>query len=382
MNEKLNMQDLIDLLTYKYNIPKKNVELFVKEFFDLVTYALENDKYLKIKGFGTFKLIDVGSRESINVNTGERFIIEGHSKISFTPDVSLKNSINKPFAHFETIILNDNIQFHNIENTNMSEEVVSLNDDSDTVFPSNESIEEFYKQDSFSQEDKTSVDAEVADFYLGKDSVAPEKDEHLKTLSVEEIIAQEIEKADLEYGKKYKSKQENGLSVNVKTRRTFICSVTFIAIVFLIYVLYIFLNGNSNNRLPKNDFDSILIAGSVNIPIDSGIIHNDTVHFDSTNKQSVIFNYKDDSIKKINKTALESVDGTAVELNKLEKYTISGTLTDYKLNEGETLTKVALKFYGTKALWPYIVKYNRSIISDPDNVPHGVIIKIPKLTEK
>jgi nucleoid DNA-binding protein len=143
MNEKLNMQDLIDLLTYKYNIPKKNVELFVKEFFDLVVYALENDKYLKIKGFGTFKLIDVDSRESINVNTGERFIIEGHSKISFTPDVSLKNSINKPFAHFETAILNDNIQFDNVENADISEEVVSLHDDSDTVFPSNEPIEEF-----------------------------------------------------------------------------------------------------------------------------------------------------------------------------------------------------------------------------------------------
>ena len=137
MNEKLNMQDLIDLLTYKYNIPKKNVELFVKEFFDLVVYALENDKYLKIKGFGTFKLIDVDSRESINVNTGERFIIEGHSKISFTPDVSLKKSINKPFAHFETAILNDNIQFDNVENADVSEEVVSLHDD-DNVCPSNE----------------------------------------------------------------------------------------------------------------------------------------------------------------------------------------------------------------------------------------------------
>ncbi len=185
----------------------------------------------------------------------------------------------------------------------------------------------------------------------------------------------------MEYGKKYKSKQENGLSVNVKIRRVFICSVTFIAIVFLIYILYIFLNGNFNNRFPKKDFDS-LIAGSVRIPIDSGFIHNDTVHLDSTNKQSVIINNKDDSIKKINKTTLESVDGTAAELNKLQKYTISGTLTDYKLNEGETLTKVALKFYGIKALWPYIVKYNRSIISDPDNVPYGVIIKIPKLTEK
>lgn len=381
MNEKLNMQDLIDLLTYKYNIPKKNVELFVKEFFDLVVYALENDKYLKIKGFGTFKLIDVDSRESINVNTGERFIIEGHSKISFTPDVSLKNSINKPFAHFETAILNDNIQFDNVENADISEEVVSLHDD-DTVCPSNEPIEEFHKQDSFSQEDGNSFDAEVADFYLGKYSVAPEKHEHIKTLSVEEIIAQEIEKADLEYGKKYKSKQENGLSVNVKTRRAFICSVTFIAIAFLSYVLYIFLNGDFNNRLSKNDLDSILIAGSVKIPIDSGTIHDDTVHLDPTNKQSVVLNNKDDSIMKINKTTLETVDGTAAELNNLDKYTISGTLTDYKLNEGETLTKLALKFYGTKALWPYIVKYNRSIISDPDNVPYGVIIKIPKLTEK
>ena len=381
MNEKLNMQDLIDLLTYKYNIPKKNVELFVKEFFDLVVYALENDKYLKIKGFGTFKLIDVDSRESINVNTGERFIIEGHSKISFTPDVSLKNSINKPFAHFETAILNDNIQFDNVENADISEEVVSLHDD-DTVCPSNEPIEEFHKQDSFSQEDGNSFDAEVADFYLDKDSVAPEKHEHIKTLSVEEIIAQEIEKADLEYGKKYKSKQENGLSVNVKTRRAFICSVTFIAIAFLSYVSYIFLNGDFNNRLSQNDLDSILIAGSVKIPIDSGTIHNDTVHLDPTNKQSVVLNNKDDSIMKIHKTTLETVDGTAAELNNLDKYTISGTLTDYKLNEGETLTKLALKFYGTKALWPYIVKYNRSIISDPDNVPYGVIIKIPKLTEK
>lgn len=381
MNEKLNMQDLIDLLTYKYNIPKKNVELFVKEFFDLVVYALENDKYLKIKGFGTFKLIDVDSRESINVNTGERFIIEGHSKISFTPDVSLKNSINKPFAHFETAILNDNIQFDNVENADVSEEVVSLHDD-DTVCPSNEPIEEFHKQDSFSQEDGNSFDAEVADFYLGKDSVAPEKHEHIKTLSVEEIIAQEIKKADLEYGKKYKSKQESGLSVNVKTRRAFICSVTFIAIAFLSYVLYIFLNGDSNNRLSKNDLDSTLIAGSVKIPIDSGTIHNDTVHFDPTNKQSIVLNNKDDSIMKINTPPLETVDGTAAEFNKLDKYTISGTLTDYKLNEGETLTKLALKFYGTKALWPYIVKHNRSIISDPDNVPYGVIIKIPKLTEK
>ena len=85
---------------------------------------------------------------------------------------------------------------------------------------------------------------------------------------------------------------------------------------------------------------------------------------------------------KINTPPLETVDGTAAEFNKLDKYTISGTLTDYKLNEGETLTKLALKFYGTKALWPYIVKDSRPIMSDPDNGPYCVIIDRPKLTEK
>ena len=78
-----------------------------KELFDLVEEALANEKYVKIKGLGVFKLIEVDSRESINVNTGERIEIQGHSKVSFTPETSLKELINKPFAHFETVILNE-----------------------------------------------------------------------------------------------------------------------------------------------------------------------------------------------------------------------------------------------------------------------------------
>ena len=68
---------------------------------------MEKDKYVKIRGLGTFKLIDVGSRESVNVNTGERFEIQGHTKVSFTPEPALKDIINRPFSHFETVVLND-----------------------------------------------------------------------------------------------------------------------------------------------------------------------------------------------------------------------------------------------------------------------------------
>lgn len=108
MNEKLNIQDLIDLLAEKHGMSRKNADSFVKEFFLLIEESLEKDKYVKIRGLGTFKLIDVESRESVNVNTGERFEIQGHTKVSFTPEPSLKDIINKPFAHFETVVLNDN----------------------------------------------------------------------------------------------------------------------------------------------------------------------------------------------------------------------------------------------------------------------------------
>ena len=107
MNERLTIQDLTDLLAAKHSMTKKDAEAFVKEFFLLIEQALENEKTVKIKGLGTFKLVDVDSRESVNVNTGERFQIKGHTKVSFTPDTNLRDTINKPFAHFETVVLNE-----------------------------------------------------------------------------------------------------------------------------------------------------------------------------------------------------------------------------------------------------------------------------------
>ena len=100
MNERLNIQNLVRLLAEKHDMDRQDAESFVKEFFQLIEEALEADKYVKIKGFGTFKLINVESRESVNINTGERFRIQGHTKVSFTPEPVLKDLINKPFSFF------------------------------------------------------------------------------------------------------------------------------------------------------------------------------------------------------------------------------------------------------------------------------------------
>ena len=111
MNEKITLQDLINLFGEKQGMSKKDAELFVRSLFDLIEEALATEKYVKVKGFGTFKLTEVDSRESVNVNTGERIEIQGHTKVSFTPDTTMKDLINKPFAHFETVVLNDGVEF-------------------------------------------------------------------------------------------------------------------------------------------------------------------------------------------------------------------------------------------------------------------------------
>ena len=111
MNDKITIQELVEFISGNQSTSKKEVEAFAKEFFKLIEDALQTERYVKIKGFGTFKLIEVDSRESINVNTGERFEIQGHNKITFTPDATLKEVVNKPFAHFENVVLNDGVFF-------------------------------------------------------------------------------------------------------------------------------------------------------------------------------------------------------------------------------------------------------------------------------
>lgn len=111
MNDKITIQELVEFISGNQSTSKKEIETFAKEFFKLIEDALQTERYVKIKGFGTFKLIEVDSRESINVNTGERFEIQGHNKVTFTPDATLKEVVNKPFAHFESVVLNDGVFF-------------------------------------------------------------------------------------------------------------------------------------------------------------------------------------------------------------------------------------------------------------------------------
>ena len=105
--KKINWQELAAELANSTGMPRKDAEAFVRTFFDTLGKSILKEKSVKVKALGTFKMVEVQERESVNVNTGERFTISGHAKIGFLPDNALKELVNKPFSDFQTVILNE-----------------------------------------------------------------------------------------------------------------------------------------------------------------------------------------------------------------------------------------------------------------------------------
>ena len=117
-------QDLVNLLAQKNGLSRKKNVQFVNELVDLINEVLKDEKLLKISGLGTFKVIDTKDRESVNVQTGDRFVIEGRNKITFTPDAAMRELVNRPFSQFETVVLNDGVDFSDIPEEPADEEPI------------------------------------------------------------------------------------------------------------------------------------------------------------------------------------------------------------------------------------------------------------------
>ena len=136
---KTALQLIADTVAKKHKITVKEAEKFVSAMFDVMNEGLKTDKLVKVKGLGTFKVQAVKPRESVNVNTGERVLIEGHDKVSFTPDATMKELVNKPFAQFETVVLNDGVDFTDIDSKYENEATLE-NADETTVSTNNAAI--------------------------------------------------------------------------------------------------------------------------------------------------------------------------------------------------------------------------------------------------
>ena len=121
---KLYLSELSAVLAEKHGIDRRVAQRFVTSIVAVVQSGLEADRMVKIKGLGTFKVIDVEARESVNVNTGERLVIDSHSKLSFLPDNTMKELVNRPFSQFETVVLKDGVEFNDVAEEDAESPVV------------------------------------------------------------------------------------------------------------------------------------------------------------------------------------------------------------------------------------------------------------------
>lgn len=191
---KISLSDLAQRLAEKSGISLQDAELFIRKMFDVANEGLQSDKLVKMKWLGTFKVMAVKDRESVDVNTGERIIIEGRDKISFTPDNILKEIVNKPFAQFETVVVNDGVDFDEIDRKfENAEEDGSVFDSTLECVPDsdNSSLESFVEQDS-------PVTSGVKDF-LDEENDAPVSDEMIvigERLSQENVAEPEEKKPE------------------------------------------------------------------------------------------------------------------------------------------------------------------------------------------
>lgn len=455
MNERLTIQDLTDLLAAKHSMTKKDAEAFVKEFFLLIEQALESENTVKIKGLGTFKLIDVDSRESVNVNTGERFQIKGHTKVSFSPDASLRDIINKPFAHFETVVLNENTILEDtpVEETEEEEigedipaqtlasekEEVQEGDYSSTIVETNEAVDEsenlseeeaVQEEQVTEQSEETTIEEQITDeiapLVVEEPIEQPKEEEVIKETSIieqqptpikekegftaEEIIEKELLKANLKPEIPIVPAKEENANPVKPTQAT--ASPSFkkknsakekspvpylIAVIILVLllcggvVLFIYYPDLFSSSSDKNALDMPPVTTQ---PVQPETQLSDTIENKDTIKeitpdipkavvtpQPVAKKEEVITPAKTENKVVQQQPSASAYLDSAS-YKITGTKTKYTIKEGETLTRVSLQFYGTKAMWPYIVKHNPDVIKNPNNVPYGTTIKIPELTKE
>lgn len=408
MNSKISLPEMVDLLSRKSDCTKKEAEAFLKEFFTLATEVLSSGESLKINGLGVFKPVWVEKRNSVNVQTGQPCEIPGHYKLSFTPDKSMRDAVNAPFACFEAEVIADDVDIKDTEisdmvaedsdmieadiddsSTEMEAVVMSLDKDtSDIVIAdipdeqqnvkeeiqsdSNRLPNEINISDTNSQEENAEhrLPVEVYDTRTTleekiKDS--EEEKEHIEVISVS--VVDNYEKEEFRRKQTWRNRKNFWYG--------FVTSLLIFVIADLIWLCY---NGtfgegqitisswipaiikNQNQKGEKNkDSVSVVKALVTDSLKTTEVVRKDTAMLE--NKPIANINEKSNKVpeKEINNDAILS-EQTVTEIMK----------------PGIFLTTLSLKHFGHKTFWVYIYQENKANIANPNSVPVGTKLIIPK----
>ena len=338
MNNRLAIQDLAGLLAEYTGKDKNSSERFLREFIAVVSEGVYTDKLVKVKGLGTFKIIPVEKRESIHVNTGERFVIPEHYKFSFLPDKELRELVNKPFSFFETTELRENVDFTDMD--------VVL-DEPDIKETEDESIEEMIPEEKHLPEEEPVVFSE-------EEPAGQPEDEGMDTL--EPVVD---ERSDSSGPDSPSEEVETGPDAERKKPRTKrIAVVSMFVFLLMLFNIGLYLNRTYFFEKEKEP-----------LRIDTVFPKGETVATEAVPDTTIVFANEDSS---------QTVGETTVENPEVEPEAVSPkVIARVKIEPGSRLTLISLKYYGSKLFWVYLYEYNRAVITDPNNVPIGTVIEVP-----
>ena len=337
---KITLQMLSEMMANNNGRSKSAAELFVRTFFTALKDALQTDNIVKIKGFGTFKLVVVSARESVNVNNGERVNIAGYNKITFTPDKVLKDRINRPFANFDTMVLEDD-DVRLIEGAPSAEDEAVEPEETVAVAAALADIpepkEKLPKEEVAAEPVETAKEEEIPVIAESKPEPKPEPEPVPQPEPKEEAPKPEL-KADSNGGKRSKT----------------------MYIVLLIIAL-------------------LAVGAFLLIPRHGG---SEEPKVDANREQAVQDSIAQAAAAKAEQDSLAQLRLDAEKYEQVEdgEFVITGVQTCRKVRGGLTLQRMCRRIYGTDEYVPYILKLNK--MKSPSEAWEGRIIQFPNLVEK
>lgn len=347
MDEKLNHSDLSALLAKQGNMSVAKSEQFSKAFFDLIIEGLEQEGAVKINSLGTFKIIDVASRSSVNVNTGEKFEIKGHKKLTFIPADSLKEKVNQPFAIFEPVEIVDEY-VDDVEDGTDEEPITDNPCINDAEIPKSEPTEQ------------ETVDKEP------DASSAKIEDDSKEELPLESTENNQEEQKGIEN----ESVANEGIEIKsgtIKQSRGKVLPTIISVVVILLLSIGMYISSS-----PSIATENISEEKKTTIVCEESVQRNDVSDTVFVTKPEKEKPYSFTLVKELAETPL-----SAISLKDTLIYKADGHIAVHKVGVDETLTKISLIYYENKRLWPYIVMYNK--MTDHNQLAIGMKLLIPKL---
>lgn len=375
------MSQLTDVFATQTGMSKTDSERFIKSFFDMISDGLMVNGRVKIKGLGTFRVVQVKDRESVRVNTGERFVIPGYRKVAFTPDNSLKESINKPFSAFETVILTDT-QAGLLETVDEPESKAAEKRPADAA----KAAESSAVQGSEAASEPVSAQEPVTKKASKQESKPTSKS---KPKSKSEKVRKTGEKIPAKAGEP----QVKEITRKRGTRLILKFLLWILAILLVLLVLtYLFwpLLGQKffkqfdiESRRKTDRIETVIDQDAGDVTLQPGaesmepagvepteeVVQPEQIRSSSTPSAVFRLNVADQNKDLADFTAADTVN-----------YRMTGTMSTHYVKSGETLTRIALNYYGTKKLWPYIAAYNK--MSNYNALRIGRKLLIPVLEAK